>query len=257
MPFCRLNEVTFDTFSHLSLVVGFVPDLVLAERHIADSEVIKIPPVGGLKSGHGDVGFGIELLGNPPADGIQFHAVQTAVLHFLRQHTEEITHTAGRLQNVAGLKTHAAHGLIDGADHRGAGVVGIKGGPSGSVFLRGQQLIQLGIFLAPAFLVRVKSIGKATPAHIPGEDFLLLRRCLPGGFLQVFQQLDCLDIGLKLGFGAAFAQMIVADTEILGGAAQVLLVLPIGGFLGSPSIVLWLLEIKKAATSKKESDGFF
>jgi len=37
--------------------------------------------------------------------------------------------------------------------------------------------------------------------------------------------------------------MIVGDTEILGGAAQVLLVLPIGGFLSSPSIVLWLFLI--------------
>ena len=62
---------------------------------------------------------------------------------------------------------------------------------------------------------------------------LLLRRCLPGGFLQVFQQLDCLDIGLELGFGAAFAQVIVGDTEILGGAAQVGLVFLIRGFLGS------------------------
>ena len=65
---------------------------------------------------------------------------------------------------------------------------------------------------------------------------LLLRRCLPGGFLQVFQQLDCFNIGLELGFGAAFAQVIVCDVEILGGAAQVLLVLPISGFLGSPGI---------------------
>ena len=61
---------------------------------------------------------------------------------------------------------------------------------------------------------------------------LLLRRCLPGGFLQVFQQLDCLDIGLELGLGTAFAQVIVSDTEILGGATQIGLVFLIRGFLG-------------------------
>ena len=122
------------------------------------------------------------------------------------KHPEKVAHAASWLQNITTGKAHAPDGLVNPTNHRGAGVVGIKGGPSGGgVFLRGQQLIQLGIFLTPAFLVRVKSIGKATPAHIPGEDFQLLRRCLPGGFLQVFQQLDCLDIGLKLGFGAAFA----------------------------------------------------
>ena len=46
---------------------------------------------------HGDVGLGVELLGNTPADGIQLHAVKTAVSHFLRQHTAEIAYTTGRL----------------------------------------------------------------------------------------------------------------------------------------------------------------
>ena len=232
----RLGEkVVVDV--EIQLVIGFVPDLILAERHIAHRQIVEVPPVGGLKSGHGDVRLGIKLPSNPPADGIQLHAIQTAVLHFLRQHTEEVAHTAGRLQDVASLKSHAAHGFIDGSDHRGAGVVGVEGRPSdGSVFLRGQQLLQLGIFLAPAFLVRVKSIRQPAPAHIPGEDLLLLRRCLPGGSLQVFQQLDRLDVGLELSLGTAFAQVIVRDTEILGGAAQVLLVLPISGFLGSPGI---------------------
>ena len=49
-------------------------------------------------------------------------------------------------QDVAGLKTHAAHGLIDGPDYRGTGVVRVEGGTSGGgIFLRGQQLFQLGI----------------------------------------------------------------------------------------------------------------
>ena len=32
----------------IQLVIGFVPDLILAERHIADGKVIKVPSVGGL-----------------------------------------------------------------------------------------------------------------------------------------------------------------------------------------------------------------
>ena len=170
--------------AEIQLVIGFVPNLVLAKRNIAHRQIVEIPPVGGFKPGHGDVCLGIELLGNTPADGIQLHAVQTAVSHFLRQHTEEIAHTTGRLQDVAGLKSHTAHSLVNRFDDRRAGVVRVEGGTSGSgIFLRGQQLLQLGIFLAPAFLVGVKGIGKAAPAHIPGQDFLLFRRCLPGGFL--------------------------------------------------------------------------
>ena len=66
------------------LVICLVVDLILAERYIANGKVIEVPPVGGLKSSHRDVCFGVELLGNPPADGIQLYAVQTAVSHFLR-----------------------------------------------------------------------------------------------------------------------------------------------------------------------------
>ena len=47
------------------LVVGFVVDLILAERHIADGKIVEVPPVGGLKPHHGDVRFGIKLLGKP------------------------------------------------------------------------------------------------------------------------------------------------------------------------------------------------
>ena len=135
---CFGKKIVMNT--EIQLVVGFVVDLILAKRHITNGKVIEISPVGGLKPGHGDVGLGVELLCNPSTDGIQLNAIQTAVSHFFRQHTEEIAHTAGRLQDVAGLKTHAAHGLIDGPDYRGTGVVRVEGGTSGGgIFLRGQQ----------------------------------------------------------------------------------------------------------------------
>ena len=147
------------------LVVGFVVHLVLAERDVTDGKVIEVPPVGGLKARHGDVSLGVELLGNPPADGIQLHAVQPAPGHALRQHPEEITHAAGRFQNVAGAEAHLLHGLIDGADDGGAGIVGVEGGgPRRSVFLWGQQFFQFRILGIPRGFVRVKGIRHAAPA---------------------------------------------------------------------------------------------
>ena len=229
------KEVVVDV--EAQLVVGFVVHLILAERDVTDGKVIEVPPVSGLEARYGDVGFGIKLFGNPAADGIQFHAVQTAPGHALRQHPEEVAHAHRRLQNVAGTEAHLLHSLINGADNGGAGVVGIEGGgPGRFVFLRGQQLLQLRILGGPRGFVRVKGIRHAAPAHIAGQHFLLCRRSLPGGFLQVFQQLDRRHIGLVLGLGAALAQMIVGDAEVFGVAAQVVPVLLIGRLLGCPLV---------------------
>ena len=219
------------------LVVGFVVHLILAERDVADGKVIEVPPVSGLEARYGDVGFGIKLFGNPAADGIQFHAVQTAPGHALRQHPEEIAHTAGRLQNVAGAEAHLFYRVVNGADHSGAGVVGVEGrGPGRFIFLRGQKLFQFGVLLGPGSFGWVEGIRHAAPAHIAGQHFLLCRRGLPGGFLQVFQQLDRRHIGLVLGLGTALARMVVGDAEVFGVAAQVVPVLLICRLLGCPLV---------------------
>ena len=231
--FCEKVVVNVET----QFVVGFVVHLILSERDVTDGKVIEVPPVGGLKSCHRDVGLGVELLCNPAADGIQFHAVQTAAGHALRQHPEEIAHTAGRFQNVAGAEAHLLYRAIDGADDDGAGVVGVEGGgPGRFIFLRGQKLFQFGVLLGPGSFGRVEGIRHTAPAHIAGQHFLLFRRSLPGGFLQVFQQLDRRHIGLVLGLGAALAQMLVGDAEVLGVAAQVVPVFLIGRLLGSPLV---------------------
>ena len=75
-----------------------------------------------------------------------------------------------------------------------------------------------------------------TPAHIAGQHFLLFRRGLPGGLFQIFQQLDRRHIGLVLGLGAALAQMLVGDAEVLGVAAQVVPVFLIGRLFGCPLV---------------------
>ena len=229
------KEVVVDV--EAQLVVGFVVHLILAERDVTDGKVIEVPPVGGLEARHGDVGFGVKLPGDAPGNAVQLHAVQTAPGHTLRQHPEEVAHAAGRLQNVAGAEAHLFYRVVNGADHSGAGVVGVEGrGPGRFIFLRGQKLFQFGVLLGPGSFGWVEGIRHAAPAHIAGQHFLLFRRGLAGGFLQVFQQLDCRHIGLVLGLGAALAQMVVGDVKILRIAAQVVPVLLIGRLLGSPLV---------------------
>ncbi len=100
-------------------------DGILAKRHIPYGQIIKISPVSGLKARDSDVCLGIELFCDASGDGIQFHAVQFAPLHFLRQHTEEVSHPAGGFQDVAGLESHFPHRLINGLDYGRAGVMGV------------------------------------------------------------------------------------------------------------------------------------
>ena len=135
---CFGKKVVVD--AEIQLVIGFISNLILTERHIADGKVKEVTPIGGLKAAYCDVRLGIELLCDAPGNRVQLHAVQTAVSHFLRQHTKEIAHTHRRLQNISGLKSHTVHRFIDGLNDRRAGVMGVEGRASGGgIFLRGQQ----------------------------------------------------------------------------------------------------------------------
>ena len=154
---CFGEKVVVD--AEIQLVIGFISNLILTERHIANGKVKEVPAVSGLKAAYCDVRLGIELLCDAPGNRVQLHAVQTAVSHFLRQHTEEIAHTHRWLQNISGLKSHTAHRFIDGLNDRRAGVMGVEGRASGGgIFLRGQQLFQLGILGNPCRFFRVKGI---------------------------------------------------------------------------------------------------
>ena len=121
-------------------VIGTVVYLVLAERHITDGEVVKVPPVSGLKSGNGNVCFGVELFCNSARDAVQLYAVEPAVLHYFGQTAEKIADAHGRLQDVAGLESHPANGFIDGLDDSRACVVGVQRRAScGCVFFGREQ----------------------------------------------------------------------------------------------------------------------
>ena len=158
------------------LVKSPVADLILSKRHVAHGEVEEVLSVGGFKARHGNIRLGIELLCDASRDGIQLHAVEPAALHLLRQHTEEIAHAHAGLQNIACLEAHALHRVVNGADNGGTGVVGVQRGRSGGgVFLRGKCGVQLCKLVRPVWLILVEGIRKTAPAHIAGEDFLLLR----------------------------------------------------------------------------------
>ena len=131
------KEIIVDGKSQL--VVRLVVDFVLTERHIAHRQIVEITAVSGLKSSHCNVCLRVQHLGNAPGDAVQFHAVQTAVLHGVRQHSEEVAHAHTRFQNVTAAETHALHGIVDATDDGGAGVVGIQHrAAGGSVFVLGE-----------------------------------------------------------------------------------------------------------------------
>ena len=192
-------------------------DLVLAKGHVAHGKVKEIVRVVRVfKAVHGDVRLLVELLGNPPGEGIQLHAVELGILHPIRQQAEEVADATGRLQNVPRSKAHALHRLIHGLDDRGIGVVGIEDGAAGGfIFLWGQQLFEFRVFFGPLLIVRVKRLGHAAPAHIAGEGFLFLGRGKAALRLDLFQGADGRHVILIFGFLAAHAQVIVGDAEVV------------------------------------------
>ena len=158
------------------LVISPVIYLILSERDVAHGEVIEVFSVRCLKACDGNVRLGVKLLGNTSGDAVQFHAVELAALHLLRQQAKEVTHAHRWLQNVASLEAHIADRFIDRLDDGGAGVVGVqRGRTGGSVFLRGKCGVQLCKLVRPVWFIFIERISQTAPAHIAGEDFLLLR----------------------------------------------------------------------------------
>ena len=59
--------------------------LIASERHIADGKIEEIFPIRFLKAGYRDICFGVKFPGNSSGYAVQFHAVQSAALHFFGQ----------------------------------------------------------------------------------------------------------------------------------------------------------------------------
>ena len=200
------------------LVVSSVVYLILSEWHIADGKVIEIAPVGRFKSGDGDIGVRVKLLCNPAGDAVQFHAIELAALHLLRQTAEEVADAHRRLQNVAGPETHIADSFIDRLDNRGAGVVRVqRGGTRSGVFLRGKCGVKLGKLVFPVILAFIKGICQTSPADVFGENVLFFGRGLPVVELQLFQQIDRVHVPAEFRLCAADTEQIIRDAEVLRG----------------------------------------
>ena len=73
------EKVVVDRKSQLA--VCLVVDLVLAKGYVADSEVIKITAVSGLKTGNCNVSLRVQFFRNAPGDAVQFYTIQAATLH--------------------------------------------------------------------------------------------------------------------------------------------------------------------------------
>ena len=145
-------------------VIPLIVQAVIAKRHIADGNIERVVcKLGILVAGNLNIGVRIQLAGNASADTVQLHAGELTVFHALRQHTEEIADTHGRLQNFAVFKAELSRSVIDRADDRGRGVVRVQDGRTRRlVFVRSQQVLQLVI----AAIVRRKGVRHAAPADI-------------------------------------------------------------------------------------------
>jgi len=209
------KEIIVDGESQL--VICLIVDLVLTKGHVAHRQIVEISAVGSLKTGNGNVGLRVQLFGDAPGDAVQFHAVQPTALHGVRQHSEEVTYAHTRFQNVTAAETHTLHRIVDTTDHGRAGVVGIQSrSASGGVFILREQFFQLGVLGRPIFLVGVKSVCQAAPAHILGKHLLLLGGGTPVLLFQLEQGTDGFDVPGEFLFGASDTQIIIRDVEVPG-----------------------------------------
>ena len=195
------------------LVVAPVNDLDISKRHIAHSSVKEaVRYLRLFIAGNGDTAVLVKLPGDAAGNTVEFHAVDLAIPHAVRQHSHKVANAAGRLQQVAAFQAHLCQGFVNGVDDDGRGIKGGQAaGPRGGIFLLGEQRFQLGI---PAVLF-IEAIGKAAPAHIAGKDLLLLRCRQPVFAFHCLQGADRRHIGRILLRLAAHAQFPIRDVKVV------------------------------------------
>lgn len=82
------KEIVVD--AEAQFVICLVCNFIIAKRDVAHCKVIEIPAVGGFKTCYRDVSLRVQLLRNASGDAVQFHTIQAAVLHGVRQHPEKL-----------------------------------------------------------------------------------------------------------------------------------------------------------------------
>ena len=218
------------------LVVPLIVQTVIAKRHIADGEIKGvIRELGILVTGDFNVSIRVQLAGNASADAVQLHAGELTALHALRQHTEEVTDTHGRLQHLAALKTHLAERSIHCLDNDRRGVVRVQNRRARRlVFVRSQQVLQLLI----AAVVGTERACHAAPADILREHLLFLgsRRTVCG--FQTFQQADSRKVSVKFFTKRSGAEVIIRNAEVVCLYSSSLFLLRLGGNKSGIAFVL-------------------
>ena len=185
-----------------------IPKGDVAHGHIKEA----VGHLYGFKTVYGNTGVLVKLPRNPPGNGIQLHAIGFAARHFRREQAQEIAGAARWLQDVALGKAHLSESLVDSPDDYGRRVKGGEGAGSGRrVFLRIQQGFQL-LIVGAGFL---KTVRKAAPAHIAGQDFLFFGRGQPFLRFDLLQRADGGSIGRVFLAGGAMAQGVIGNTEIM------------------------------------------
>ena len=195
------------------LVVAPVNDLDISKRHVAHrcvKEAVRYLCL--FIAGNGNTAVLVKLPGDAAGNAVQFHAVNLAIPHAVRQHPHKVADAAGRLQQVAAFQAHLCQRLVDGVDENGRGIKsGQAAGTGGGIFLLGEQRFQFGV---PAVLF-IEAVGKAAPAHIAGKGFLFFRRRQPVFLLDPLQGADGGHIGRILFRLAAHAKRPICDAEVM------------------------------------------
>ena len=129
------------------LIVALVRHLELPEGDIADCSVKEaVGKVCTLKALHRDAIFLIQLLGDPPGNTVQLHAVELRVIHAFGNKSHKVSDAAGGLQHIAGLEVHILQDTVHRLDHYGRRIEGRQRGFSRRhIFLIGKHILQLGI----------------------------------------------------------------------------------------------------------------
>ena len=211
---CLGKEIVVDRKT--KFVIGLIADTVVAKWHIAHGQIIEVAPVGGFKACHLDFCLRIQFLRNAPGDGIKFHAIQPASHHGIRQHTEEVTDTHRRFQNIAFLKSHTIQCFIDCTNHGRTGVMRIQSrSPGCGIFFFRKSCLQFLIFACPSSFLCIKGICQSTPADIIGQRFLFLWCRISVLVFQGFQRVDSIHVGTEFLFRTAFAEVKAVDAVVL------------------------------------------
>ena len=194
------------------LVIALVGYLELPEGDIADCGVKEaVGQICTLKALHRDAVFLIELLGDPPRNTVQLHAVELRVIHAFGNKPHKVSDAAGGLQHIAGLKAHILQGTVHRLDHHGRRIEGRQRGFSRRrIFLIGKHILQLGIM----GIVLLEELRETAPAHIVGKHALLRGCCQPVFRIQLIQKLNGTDIVIEPFQRRAHADIIALDLEV-------------------------------------------